>query len=89
MDQNGGSEASSPGGSTAEIKHLRLEQIKNKSAIGEVKDLKMPRNASQPAFSSYVQNKWVKIFFLFRLLKAKSLHFYKLKNLLKSLILTI
>ncbi|KAF7284291.1 monocarboxylate transporter 14 isoform X2 [Rhynchophorus ferrugineus] len=51
-EQSGSSGSPSPGESTVEIKHPRLNELKNNV---EGKDPKMPRNASQPAFSSHTQ----------------------------------
>ncbi|XP_060523982.1 monocarboxylate transporter 3 isoform X2 [Cylas formicarius] len=53
-EHSGSSGSPSPGDSTAEIKHPRVAELKNK-VVAENKDPKMPRNASQPAFSSHVQ----------------------------------
>ncbi|XP_030762100.1 monocarboxylate transporter 3 isoform X3 [Sitophilus oryzae] len=55
-EQSGSSGSPSPGDSTGEIKHPRLSELKNNtSANAEGKDPKMPRNASQPAFTSHAQ----------------------------------
>lgn len=54
-EQSGSSGSPSPGESTVEIKHPRLTEIKNQVNAGDGKDPKMPRNASQPAFSSHMQ----------------------------------
>ncbi|XP_050297027.1 monocarboxylate transporter 3 isoform X2 [Anthonomus grandis grandis] len=53
-EQSGSSGSPSPGESQTEIKHPRLTELKNQmnNALSEGKDAKMPRNASQPAFSS-------------------------------------
>ncbi|XP_048520513.1 monocarboxylate transporter 3 isoform X2 [Dendroctonus ponderosae] len=51
-EQSGSSGSPSPGESQAEIKHPRLLELKNQ--MGEGKDPKLPRNASQPAFSSQI-----------------------------------
>ncbi|KAL1491778.1 hypothetical protein ABEB36_012324 [Hypothenemus hampei] len=54
-EQSGSSGSPSPGESQSEIKHPRLLELKNQVNASEGgKDPKLPRNASQPAFSSQI-----------------------------------
>jgi len=54
VEPSGSSGSPSPGESQNEIKHPRLLELKNNVNNENQKDPKLPRNASQPAFSSQI-----------------------------------